>query len=203
MITLPRLLFAGAIMIAIAGYLSIGSPGLADQPMSKRAAELEARNPSDLTPAEMLARLERLTQTRPDDPEAHYFIGQFLMSRGREPDAVRAFQSALRRDPSYVPALIGLGDAFVRLSGGQVGPEAQQLYAEAYSRDPSQVRAGFQVGSAFWQMGDEAQARAAWEAVSSRIPPDSNSKAVFDDWVANAVAAGAAPPESRSSNSGQ
>jgi len=184
MITVPRLLVGLAIAIAAAGYSVIGSPRLADQPMVKRNAELAAREPTDLSPSEMLARLERMTQTRPDDPEPHYFIGQFLMSRGREPDAVRAFQSALRRDTDYVPAIVGLADAFVSLRNGSIGPEAQRLYAEAYTKDPRQLRAGFRVGLALWQSGETGEARAAWRAVERRIPEGDESRAVWASWVA-------------------
>ncbi len=186
MITLPRILFAGALIVALTGYLVTGSPGLPGQPMAKRDAELAARNPSDLSAAEMLARLERMTQTRPDDPQPHYFIGQFLMSRGRAPDAVRAFQSALRRDPGHVPALVGLADAFAQVSGGEIGPEARQLYLEAYKRDPGQLRAAFQAGLSFWQAGQRAEARAVWAQVTARLPEGSPERA---DWLGRVEAA--------------
>lgn len=187
MITIPRLLLLGALVVALAGYLATGSPGLADQPMAKRDAELAARAPSELSPAEMLARLERMTQTRPEDPEPHYFIGQFLMSRDRAADAVRAFQSALRRDPNHAPALTGLADAFTRLSGGEIGPEARQLYAEAYGRDRSQLRAGFQVGLSLWQAGREGDARAAWGAIEESLPEGSEALANWRRQVAAAT----------------
>ncbi|MEM0984629.1 MAG: tetratricopeptide repeat protein [Pseudomonadota bacterium] len=202
MITLPRILFAGAVLIALTGYLFVGSPGLPDQPITKRAEELAARDPSELTGAEMLARLERMTQTRPDDPEPHFFIGQFLMNRGREPDAVRAFQSALRRDANYVPALVGLGDAFVSLSNGSVGPEAQQLYAEAYGRDPSQLRAGFRAGLAFWQSGNSADALRTWSAIEARLPDGSPEQARWREQVASITSQPPDQPESRSSIQG-
>ncbi|MEL6957261.1 MAG: hypothetical protein AAFO88_11525, partial [Pseudomonadota bacterium] len=78
----------GAVVLAAAIYIAVGRPGMADQPMSKRTAELERKAPDEMTPAEWLARLEVLTQERPEDPQPHFFIGQMLANQGRDEDAV-------------------------------------------------------------------------------------------------------------------
>src|SRR5690606_37652705 len=96
-------------------------------------------DPESLTEAEMLSRLEQAVIDKPDDPQPHYFIGEILRTKGRTEDAVRAYQSALRRDQDFVPALVGLADVLTQLSEGAIGPDATRLYARAYELDETQV----------------------------------------------------------------
>lgn len=169
--------------IAIGAYAIIGEPFRPDQPMSARQAELAAKAPADMTPAETLARLEQLTIDRPDDPQPHAFIGNLLRAQGRDADAVRAYQSSLRRDDRFVPALLGLADAYVRLESGAVGGRAQQLYDRAYQLDASQTRAGFMAGLADWQAGAEAAATAKWNTVRAGVAADDPRRAMVDAWI--------------------
>jgi len=167
------LLLAGAALVALGGYLVIGQPGRGDAPMATRQAELAAKDPSEMTRAETLARLERLTQENPEDPQPHFFIGELLRAEGREREAMRAYRSALRRDDAFEPALMALGDAMVRLSDGEVGADAARLYARAYGLDPAAVRAGFMAGLHQWQAGNRAAARKTWAQMAARLEPGS------------------------------
>lgn len=165
------LLFAGG-LAATALYAWQGRPGMADQPFAERARELARREPADMSGAELLVRLQSLARERPDDAEPHYFIGELLKERGRDAEAIRAYGSALRRKPDYVPALMGLADAYVRLDGRQVSAQAARIYAQANRLDPSLVRAGFLSGMPAWLAGREAEAQAIWADVKARIPED-------------------------------
>lgn len=176
-------LTAGAVLLAGLIYLMIGRPGFADQPMAKRTAELEQKAPEDMTPDEWLARLEVLTRQRPEDPQPHYFIGQVLADQGRQEDAVRAYQSALRRDNTHVPALLGLGNALLIMSNGDVSPELAELFKRAFQLDPRQLRAGFLVGVADWQAGDEAGAQAHWATIETALAEGSREREGFEALV--------------------
>lgn len=169
--------------VAIGGYLAIGSPGMPDQPIAARAAEIAAKDPADLTRAEALARLELLTRERPDDPQPHFFIGKMLSAEGRPEDAVRAYQSALRRDPGYAPALVALADTVVQLDGGEISDNTRALYAEGFARDPSDIRAGFMVGLADWRAGRREMAEAHWQALAGRLQAGSPEAERFAGWV--------------------
>ncbi|MEO0816939.1 MAG: tetratricopeptide repeat protein [Pseudomonadota bacterium] len=185
--TVDWILTIGALLLAAGLYALMGRPGLPDQPMSKRTAELERKAPEDMTSAEWLARLEVLTQERPEDPQPHYFIGQLLANQGRDEDAVRAYQSALRRDNTHVPALLGLGDALLRMSNGEVSPELSALFQRAYQLDRTQLRAGFLVGVADWQAGDEAAAQAYWAEIENGLPEGGRDRAGFSALVSTFV----------------
>lgn len=164
------ILLAG--LIASIGYFFVGRAELPDQPFSKRAAELDSRDPVTWTPGERLARLQGLIKTQPDAPQPHAFIGDMMRAQGRDADAVRAYQSALRRDDRFVPAIVGLGDALTRLARGEISPDIKNLYARAYVLDETQIRAGFITGLADWQAGDRAAARARWASMQQRLSPE-------------------------------
>ena len=175
-----------AVIGAGTGYGLVGSPGMADRPLSVRDAELAARDPGEMTADEAVARLESLVQSRPTDPQPHFFLGELLAGQGRLDDAVRHYQSALRRDGEFVPAMIGLADSYVQLSEGRVGEDARAIYARAWRLEPGQLRAGFMIGLADWQGGNRARARQTWKQVGEGLAPDSQQAAMFAAWVSAA-----------------
>ena len=182
--TLRHGLIVGAVgVISLIAYAFAGAPGMSDRPYLKRQAELADQDPSTMTLAETLSRLERLTQERPDDPEPHFFIAELMKVQGRDSDAMRAYQSALRRDDAYVPALTGLADALVRQGNGEISPDAQAIYARAYRLDQSELRAGFMVGLADWQSGQTDTADLTWDGLKRLVPEGDPRGTMLDAWI--------------------
>ena len=173
--------------VATVSYIFIGEAGLPDQPYRNRIAEIDARDATSLNPAETLALLEERVRAYPESPEPHFFIGEMMRSQGRVQDAVRAYQSALRRDPGYVRALVSLADSLTRLAG-TVTPEAKQIYARANVLDRREVRAGFMAGLADWQAGDKALARNRWQALAEALGPDDPKASMLASLVSQAEA---------------
>ncbi|HAO36711.1 tetratricopeptide repeat protein, partial [Hyphomonas sp.] len=167
------IILALCLAVAIGGYLLVGKPGMGDLPMKDRQAGLMEKirtDPGALTQAETLSRLEATVVERPEDPQPHYFIGEILRAQGRTSDAARAYQSALRRDNEFMPALLALGDALVELNNGAVSPEATRLFAKAYELDETQVRAGMWAAMGASQAGDQEKAEQAMRYIYSRLP---------------------------------
>lgn len=190
----------GACLAAgVAGYVLVGKPGAGDQPMSLRQAALAekvATDPQSLSPAELLSRLEQAVKDQPDAPEPHFFIGEMLRAQGRPQDALRAYQSALRRNSDYVPALVALSDVLVELSGGTVGPDATRLYARAYELDETQVRAGMFAAMGAAQAGDQEKAEQAMRYIYARLPEDDPRRERFRAMIEAIGEEGAtAPPQ--------
>ncbi|MEZ5945926.1 MAG: hypothetical protein R3C13_08280 [Hyphomonas sp.] len=179
-------IIGGCLAVAVAGYVAMGKPGMPDEPMSKRQAGLEEKirtAPETLTEAETLSRLELATREKPDDPQPHFFIGEIMRSQGRTEDAARAYQSALRRDENFVPALVALADALVELSDGAVGNQATQLYARAYQLDETQVRAGMWAAMGAAQAGEQEKAEQAMRYIYSRLPEDDPRRERFKAMI--------------------
>ncbi len=194
---LNLIILGGCIVLGVGGYLLIGRPGMADQPMAARQAALAEKvrtDPQSLTEGEMLSRLEQAVIDKPDDPQPHYFIGEMLRTQGRAEDAVRAYQSALRRDQDFVPALIGLADVLTQLGDGAIGPDATRLYARAYQLDETQVSAGMRAAMGAAQAGDQAKAEQAMRYIYSRLPEDDPRRERFRPMI-EAIGQGAAQPQ--------
>lgn len=190
----------GAFILAgAAGYALIGQPGMADQPMSSRQAALmeKIRNdPQSLSPAETLSRLEQTIKEQPEAPEPHFFIGEMLRAQGRPEDALRAYQSSLRRNPDFVPALVSLGDVLVELGGGAVSPDATRLFGRAYELDETQVRAGMFAAMGAAQAGDQEKAEQAMRYIYARLPEDDPRRERFRAMIEAIGETGeAAPPQ--------
>lgn len=180
------LILGACLALAVAGYAVVGKPGLPDQPMRTRQAALTEKirtDPQSLTASETLSRLEQATVDQPTAPEPHFFIGEMLRAQGRPEDALRAYQSALRRDQDYVPALVALADVLVELSDGAVGPDATRLYGRAYELDEMQVRAGMWAAMGAAQAGDQAKAEQAMRYIFARLPEDDPRRERFRGMI--------------------
>jgi len=194
-------ILAACLVAGIAGYVVIGQPGMGDQPMSARQAALAEKirtDPQSLTAAETLSRLEQAMRDNPKAPEPHFFIGEMLRAQGRPDDALRAYQSALRRNEDFVPALVSLADVLVEIGNGAVSPDATRLYARAYQLDETQVRAGMWAAMGAAQAGDQEKAEQAMRYIYARLPEDDPRRERFRamiDSIGQGEAAMPAPSE--------
>lgn len=180
------ILVSACLLLASVGYLVFGRPGLADQPMSARQAALADKiqnDPQSLSYAELLSRLEMSVREQPDSPEPHFFIGELLRTQGRGEDAVRAYQSALRRDANFVPAMISLADVLVMKADGQITPDATRLFARAYQLDETQVSAGMRAAMGAAQAGDQEKAEQAMRYIYARLPEDDPRRERFRPMI--------------------
>lgn len=183
---LNLIILGASLAVGVGGYLVIGKPGMADQPMAERQAALAEKvrlDPQSLTEGEMLSRLEQAVIDKPEDPQPHYFIGEMLRTQGRADDAVRAYQSALRRNEDFVPALIGLADVLTQLADGGIGPDATRLYARAYQLDETQVSAGMRAAMGAAQAGDQERAEQAMRYIYARLPEDDPRRERFRPMI--------------------
>lgn len=190
-------LVALAVAVLLAGglYFMKGRPLLAGQPYAEREAEIAKRDAADLNPSEMLARLQMAARQQPDAPEPQYFIGVLLRSQGRSDEALRAFQSALRRDDTHVPSLVALADIIMIRDGGIVTEPAAQLYDRAWRLDPSQHRAGLLAALPAYEAGDIEAAEAHWQQVREDMEPGDPLFAMLEVFKSQIDEAREAPSE--------
>ncbi len=169
---IPALAACGAVALAaLTAYLAIGRPELPDAPFAERLEALKTRDLASLTFDEALAILHDRSRRDPTDPLAHFYTGELLLRMGRAPEAARAYDQALRRDPRLAEAMLGLGRALVAVENGRVTPEALALFqqAGALTNDPTPWI--YQAMSAMEQ-GDEPGARNMWREALALMEPD-------------------------------
>jgi cytochrome c-type biogenesis protein CcmH len=143
-------------------YLIYGSPEKTDQPFVQREAELLSRPPETLSEDEIMLLLQEQAKKAPEDPMPHALMAQVLGSAGRDQDALRAFQAAMRRDPKNADLVAETGAVLMRLNDGVVGVDAKAAFDAALQLKPNSVSARFYLGLADWQAGKKAEALAAW-----------------------------------------
>lgn len=168
----PALALCGlAALAALAIYLVIGRPELADAPYHARLEALKQRDPTTFTADESLAILAEAAKDNPRDPLPHFFSGQVLLAEGRAAEAARAYDAALRRQPTSVEAMLGLGRAMVQMENGRVTPEALALFQQAseLTTDPAPI---IYQAMAAMDEGREEDARRLWGQALTRMAPD-------------------------------
>lgn len=158
------LLAAGAF-----GYVALGRPDIADQPYDARLEALAAIDPEQLRGDQAMALLKRRAREAPDDPRPVFLTGQIYAAAGERDQAVFAYQSALRRDAGFVPAMKALADLLFMSSGGQVGEDALRLYRRAFELQPDDLRVGYMAALGDWQAGNREQAEAEFARLSAGL----------------------------------
>ncbi|WP_018996596.1 tetratricopeptide repeat protein [Hirschia maritima] len=171
--------FAAALVL----YSFVGSPSLGDLPLHERLEEMRSLSPQEVTGDQWIALLQQKAKEDQTDPTAHKFIGDILMQQGKPEEAVKAYQSALRRDPKFVDVLSPMGDALVAIEGGRVTEQAQQIYLAAFSANTNDVKAAFMPGMKFWLEGDRDAARKWWDKALSMMPEGSQAATEFSGQV--------------------
>ncbi len=168
----PALVACGAAALAALGvYLVIGRPDLPDAPYLARMEALKQRDPTSYNVDEALAVLAEAAKDNPSDPLPYFYSGQLLFGDRRAEEAARAFEAALRRQPQFGEAMLGLGRAVVEIEGGRITPEALALFqqAGALTNDPAPWL--YQATAAI-QDDRGADARRFWAEALVRMAPD-------------------------------
>lgn len=74
------------------------------------------------------AEFKALIAEFPDSPMGHFSLGKLYLEAKRWAEAVAAFGEAVRLDPNYAAAWVGLGDAH---SGAGTSADAKGAYEKA------------------------------------------------------------------------
>lgn len=116
---------------------------------------------------EALRCFERLCKLLAHSAPAHNLRAAALVQLHRYEEAVAGFRQALRLDPKFVPALLGLGDPLSILGRNE---EALAAYEGALKIDPKDARAELSRGDILQILGRIDEAAAAYERAISLAP---------------------------------
>jgi cytochrome c-type biogenesis protein CcmH len=157
-------------LLALGAYLAIGRPDLRGAPYQARIAALQQRSLASMAPDEVLAVMAQNAKAEPNSPMPHLISGEVLLRTGRPREAARAFETALRREPRQVAALLGLGEALVAIDG-RFTPEALALFEQAGALTNDPAPWVYQAMAASEQ-GRTAEARRLWGEAYVRMSED-------------------------------
>ncbi len=178
----PLLAIGTALLIAlIAGgiYVEVGSPALPDDPYAARQAErdqLAQRQAQMAQIKAMVAKLADEMKQHPDDADGWLRLGRSYAVLGQADDAAAAFAQAEKLKPNDPDVL--MAEAQGLMAGHSLAepmPEAVVgLLNRIQAMVPDEPAVMWYLGLHAAQQGDFATARADWQKVQAKMPPDSD-----------------------------
>lgn len=87
------------------------------------------------------------------DAQGHYNLGTTLYDQGAHPEAIAAFQEALKLEPQFADAWNNLGETY--RDQGEMS-EAVRCYREALRAEPRHPRANYNLGESY-SLGDQLE----------------------------------------------
>ncbi|TAJ70005.1 MAG: c-type cytochrome biogenesis protein CcmI [Phenylobacterium sp.] len=171
--------------LALGVYLTLGSPGLADQPFAARLDGWRNSDLASLTAPEIAAVLRQATAARPNEAEGFRLLG---LAEGASQNPVAAV-SALRRAAALAPQRPDiwqmLGEAEVYEAQGKVDADAQAAFTRLLALDPKSPTARYFLAEAKADAGRTAEATADLQALLADLPAeDADRRAAVQGAIA-------------------
>ncbi|MDP3377851.1 MAG: c-type cytochrome biogenesis protein CcmI [Brevundimonas sp.] len=157
-------------LVALAIYMGVGSPGVADQPYARRVAEW-AETPGMLDAPRLAAVMEREAASRPDNFEAQSLLGAARFEAGDPIGAASALRRAAMLRPDDAQTWARLGEALVRTQDGEVGTDAEMAFMRALELDPGQLGARYFLGELALERGEGARVHELWSPLIAALAP--------------------------------
>jgi cytochrome c-type biogenesis protein CcmH len=124
----------------------------------------------------MVAKLESHMRDQPNDVKGWLMLGRSYLALERLDDAILAYDHARRLDAGSADAAMGLGEAMSLRAGGNITPPAAEQFEQALKLAPNNPKALLYGGFAAAARGDNAAARARWQALKDLHPPEQIEK---------------------------
>ena len=160
-------------LMAVVGYLAIGSPGMPSQPLAARIQPPPQEN-NDIT--ELVAQAESHLAGNPDDGRGWDVLAPIYFNLGRVQDSENAYKNAIRLLGSTAQRQAGLGQALFAMSGGIVTADVQAAFEAANEHEPGNPLSSFFLALGQAQEGKFAEARTAFAVLAGRSSAD-------DPWM--------------------
>jgi cytochrome c-type biogenesis protein CcmH len=158
----------GLPIVAVATYLPLGSPRLADFPLAERARGTDGKQPLE----SLVAQVEQHLEKNPSDGRGWTVLAPVLARLGRFDDAVRAFRNAITYNGETADRRADLGEVMAGAAGGVVTADAKTEFERALALDAGEAKASYFLGLAAEQDGRKTDAVEIWRAMLAKGPLD-------------------------------
>lgn len=101
--------------------------------------------------------LESVLRYRPDDPRAHYYLGNLLYDKHRRQEAIHHWEAATQGDPGFSIPWRNLGIAYYNVLGDI--PRAIASYEKAFGANPQDARLLYELDQLRKRTGADPQHR--------------------------------------------
>ena len=167
-------------VLAVGAYQYLGSPDLADQPISARLSQPPENQDINL----LVAQIEKHLETNANDIKGWQTLAPVYQRMNRLDDAENAFRKwvALAGDDktSKGQAQLGLGQVLTTRNGGGVNGEAFEVLEQASQNVPNDATAFFFLAVGLTQQNKTAEGIEAWTNLIDRFGSDN------PPWLATA-----------------
>jgi cytochrome c-type biogenesis protein CcmH len=180
----------GLPVLAVAVYLPLGSPRLADFPLAQRARAPDAAQPLDA----LVAQVEQHLEKNPTDARGWTVLAPVLARLGRFDDAARAYRNAIAYGGETADRRADLGEVIAAGAGGVVTAEAKGEFERAQSLQADEPKASYFLGLAAEQDGRKADAASIWRALLSKTPQDAPWRPLIEAALMRVGVPGAPAP---------
>jgi cytochrome c-type biogenesis protein CcmH len=157
--------------IALPIYMARGAPDQPSLPLASRERAVAGEGAStDIAAA--LQQIEAHLMRNPDDGRGHDVVAPVYLRLGRVPEAVRAYEAAIRLLGSTAERQSSLGEALVVQSDGVVTAAAKAAFEAAASLDARHAKTRFFLAMAAQQEGDKPKAIELLTKLRDDLPDD-------------------------------
>lgn len=164
------------VMVPVAAlvlYGTIGAPGLPDQPHAARESERLGLTTADIARLrDAITSLENQLQATPQNQAAWLLLAENYSTLQKWPQAVAAYNRAVRLGGVTSQVWGALGEAQVMAADGTVVPAARAAFRNLLRADRGDPRARYYIGLGYLQDDEPRKALAVWRQLSATSPPD-------------------------------
>ena len=157
-------------LLALIGYLLLGSPGYDDQPYAQRLAAWRAADPRTLGAPQMAAILRSIQVERPNDTTLLRNLAIASLAADDPNGAVGAMRRAVTLAPRDASLWLALGEALLMQNQNRPSTASTQALNTALRLQPGMPEARYALARGQISSGDLAGGLAGWRALLSELP---------------------------------
>ncbi|MDX5595573.1 c-type cytochrome biogenesis protein CcmI [Pseudovibrio sp. SPO723] len=146
---------------ALALYFYVGAPGVPDQPLAERLAQIQ-REPNL---EQLITRTEEHLVANPDDAQGWLVLAPVYSRIGAYDKAQAAYGEAIRIIGPNPELELARAENMIFAAQGQISAEAEAMMQRASAAAPDQIKPKFYLALALGQRQENEAAIAAWTAL--------------------------------------
>jgi len=173
-------------LLAVAGYLLLGAPGILLAPQSAPMAAAGGQGDMAHQINQMITRLEQRLASEPDNAEGWAMLGRSYLVLERFDDARGALEKAVSLNLKTPDVLVDYADTLAMTGGQSLEGRPLELINEPLALDPNNHKGLWLAGTAAYERADYRAALDYWRRLYAMVPKDSEAARAMEGNIAEA-----------------